>query len=100
MAIVDTGATAILLSTRLAEQIGFDLSEGSRRDATTVGGVVPMSHVTLEEVAVGQLRIRDVAAVCYDIPGRPVAALLGMSFLQHFRATLSVKEGYLELQDP
>jgi len=100
LAIVDTGATPVLPGTRLARQIGYEPSAAPSRDSTTVGGPVSMPSISIHEVALGSVSVRDLDGVCYDIPGSPVAALLGLSFLQHFRVTLSPKEGFLELVDP
>lgn len=78
--LVDTGANTIALSRRHAERIGIDYRSGEQGMATTASGVTPMYLVTLEEVSVGEITLRDVRAgvLLGDYPDIP---LLGMSFL-------------------
>lgn len=78
--LVDTGANTIAMNRALAERIGIPYLEGRQGLATTASGVTPMYQVTLREVSIGEIALRDVEAGV--LLGRhPDVPLLGMSFL-------------------
>ncbi len=86
--IVDTGATNVVLPRSMASELGFgdaDLSEGS---AETAGGRVKARAGWLASVSVGQAKVQDVAVTFIDDAQIGDKALLGMSFLNHFRLTI------------
>ncbi len=77
---VDTGASDVALSTADAERIGIDLS--SLRYTipyNTANGVIHAAAITLKEVKVGGITLRDVDASVSR--GGLDRSLLGMSFL-------------------
>lgn len=78
--LVDTGATVVALSPADAERLGFDDStlEYSGR-VRTANGVAPVAPLTLDDISIGPLTVRDVPAVVIRRP--MTTALLGMSFL-------------------
>ncbi len=83
-ALVDTGATALVLSREDAARAGLD--PGSlvySRPALSANGVVYGAPVTLGEVALGPFTDRNVRAMVSggDMP----ATLLGMDYLNRFR---------------
>jgi aspartyl protease family protein len=78
---VDTGATAVALSSDLADTVGIDyLKEGRRERVVTASGVTTAYYVTLAEVSVGNIRKNNVRAAVLEgqLPRWP---LLGMTFL-------------------
>lgn len=79
--LVDTGASSVILSPDDAGRIGLRLQD---RDYTaryqTANGAVLFAPVTLREVSLGHLSIRDVAAAVSNAPTG--TSLLGMSFLR------------------
>jgi len=78
--LVDTGASQVVLSPADARRLGFDLgSLDFRHLSETANGPVTGAPVTLREVAVGSVRLADVAA---SVNGAVMSeSLLGMSFL-------------------
>ncbi|MFQ6130690.1 MAG: aspartyl protease family protein [Armatimonadota bacterium] len=100
LAVVDTGSTEVLLPPGLVESIGYDLSDAPLARFVTAGGMRGMRRVVIDQIAVGEACVQGVEAVCHEIPGATWAALLGLSFLEHFRMTLSPREGLLELEEP
>lgn len=78
--VVDTGASSVVLSAEDAERAGLRLSP---RDYTalhrTAGGIVKAAPVTLREVSIGALGLRDVEASVN--PALTGVSLLGMTFL-------------------
>jgi aspartyl protease family protein len=80
---VDTGATAVVLSRAQAEQIGIDYESGTPSQSVAVNGVVAGWRVSLDSVRVGNTTERDVVAVVVETNSLPVA-LLGMTYLNRF----------------
>lgn len=77
---VDTGATLVVLSPADAARIGMDpatLSYGFR--TRTANGTAMTARLTLGEIAVGRIRVRDVAAA--TVRDGLDESLLGLSFL-------------------
>jgi aspartyl protease family protein len=79
--LVDTGATLIALNSAQARRLGIDYRvTGNAASVTTASGVEPAWSVTLDRVKVGELELRNVAAVVLE-GAQPETALLGMSYL-------------------
>ena len=83
-ALVDTGATAFVLSRRDAERAGIDTDRlVYSRPALSANGVVYSAPVTLDRVALGAFEDRDVPAMVSG--GETDFTLLGMRYLDRFR---------------
>ncbi len=94
--LVDTGASLIALGSEAAETLGFNLHalQFDHR-ARTANGIVSIALVTLDEVTIGELTLRDVEAAVHRYPiGTP---LLGMSFLRRLES-FGVRDGKLILR--
>ncbi|MEJ8569744.1 retropepsin-like aspartic protease family protein [Elongatibacter sediminis] len=78
--LVDTGATDVAVSERLARSIGLEF--GPRIGIMTAAGPVGGWVTRLDRVQFGVFTLRDVRATI--TPGLGEQALLGMSFLKHF----------------
>lgn len=78
--LVDTGATDVAVSERLARAIGLEF--GPRIGIMTAAGPVSGWMTRLDSVRLGAFELRDVRATI--APGLGEQALLGMSFLKHF----------------
>jgi aspartyl protease family protein len=84
--LVDTGASAVALPYEVAQRLGFKLSDADfSLSASTANGSTKVAAITLDEVRVGDITIRNVGALV----GKPGAlgetALLGMTFLSKLR---------------
>ena len=77
--LVDTGATDVAVSARLARKLG--LETGPEIRVRTASGTARGHLTRLEQVAVGPLLLDDVRATI--MPELGGEALLGMSFLRH-----------------
>jgi aspartyl protease family protein len=78
--LVDTGATAVAMSSSEARRLGIDYSRGQVTQVATASGNAFAYRITLDRVRVGEIEQRNVPAVV--ITGdAPRVALLGMSFL-------------------
>ena len=80
MFLVDTGATDVAVSEKLARKMGLDF--GPRIQVMTAAGPAGAWVTRLERVQLGSLELSDVRATI--TPGLSDQALLGMSFLKHF----------------
>ena len=79
--LVDTGATTVAMNAVQAKRLGIDFRYvGRPGQVATASGVVQAYAIRLQTVKVGEIAIRDVAAVVIDGP-YPQDVLLGMSFL-------------------
>ncbi len=77
---VDTGATAISLSSEEAKRTGINYLAGTKVLTQTANGVVPVYRVRIDSVAVHGVTLTNVDAIVIEGDRLPVA-LLGMSFL-------------------
>jgi aspartyl protease family protein len=94
----DTGATYVALSYETAQAIGLtpqNLRFTGR--STTANGVARVASVTIDQIRVGDITVKDVQAVVAE-PGRMTQNLLGMSFIRQLSgfelkdSTLIMKE--------
>jgi clan AA aspartic protease (TIGR02281 family) len=105
-AIIDTGASGVLLNAATAHRIGIAPTEDSR--SVTIGGVgqnkVEARRAVLPTLDVGDLEFKNVHAVIADIGisalDRPVDMLLGLNFLAKVHAWISYSSQTLVIQFP
>jgi aspartyl protease family protein len=92
----DTGASAVVLTAADARRAGINLA-GLEYDApvTTANGAALAAEVRLDQVAVGPILMRNVAALVAR-PGALEESLLGMSFLGRLKG-YAVERGRLVL---
>ena len=80
---VDTGATTVALTMKTARSLGLNLAPADyTARIATANGIVAAAPVTLHEVRVGAIAVRDVAAVVVEGDALGIN-LLGMTFLRH-----------------
>ncbi len=96
--LVDTGATTVAMNDATARGLGIDYRAGEKGLVETASGITEAYAVTLREVAVGSIRVPNVAAVVIR-GAQPSRTLLGMSFLsrtqiEHAHDTLVLKRKY------
>jgi len=77
---VDTGATAIAMSSTRARQLGINYVNGQRGYTETANGKAAAYRISLDTVKVGDITLYNVEAVVLEGDGLKIA-LLGMSFL-------------------
>ena len=95
-AMVDTGATSVALNAASARRLGIYLSPRDYRlPVSTANGVIAAAPVTLSEVRLGAISVRNVQAVV--LPGEVLQVnLLGMTFLSRL-SRFEVARGQLLL---
>jgi hypothetical protein len=97
--LLDSGASAVRMSSDIAELIGADLSQAPE-DRVVVGGALVkgrMAEVALE-LSDGRERHSWVAPVWFCDPWLPAFGLLGLTgFFDHFEVTIAAYEEWVEL---
>ena len=83
--LVDTGATMVAISESTARKIGIFLKPSDfKYKVNTANGVAKMASVTIREISIGNIRVKNVrAGVAKE--GALTTTLLGMSFLNKLR---------------
>jgi aspartyl protease family protein len=80
---VDTGASAVVISQADADRLGLDYKNGRRGIAETANGRAPYNLVVLNAVRIGDVEVANVEAAV--IPAQMTHVLLGNSFLTRFQ---------------
>lgn len=80
---VDTGATAVVLSESDARRINLDYTKGRKVSVGTANGSVVGHQVQLDSVRVGDAQVHGVAAIV--LPQPMAYVLLGNTFLTRFQ---------------
>jgi aspartyl protease family protein len=92
---VDTGASAVVMNSIVAKQIGVDMSRAQAIRVATAQGVTLGHQVSLKKVSVGDIDVRNVSAIVLE-GEHPVDVLLGNSFLS--QVDMSIDNGVMVLQ--
>lgn len=97
---VDTGASNVLLSKRLALKLGLNIRGAKRIQAKVAGGrIVPGRLIFLKEIRVGGARVENIPAIVLEQEsGEAYDGLLGMSFLKQFIFQIDTQKSQLILQ--
>lgn len=83
--LVDTGATSVAMSEREARRLGIPYRvHGEKTGVRTASGLARAYAITLDQVQVGELSLRQVEAVVVE-GNSPEQVLLGMSFLSRVK---------------
>ena len=96
---LDTGASTTIISTKVAKEIGYELSQitalASFGDASQTH-LVP--KVVLKSLSLADARVENIEALCYTIPEEyGIDGVIGLNFLRHFNIGLDFKQGVLTL---
>lgn len=84
--LVDTGATIVAMNSQTARELGVDISEGRPMRASTAGGDRQSWQVTLDNIEIGGIKVRNVPAAVLE-GNHPENILLGMTFLRNVEMT-------------
>lgn len=86
--VIDTGASTVVLPASMIAQLGLRPSDLTAGTAETAGGKVPAQQGVLARVRVGHAEAKNVPVTFIADAQLGQTALLGMSFLEHFRLTI------------
>ena len=95
---VDTGASLVTISDKLAKRLGYRTnSKSAQIPFTTAGGMVWMPMLALDSVQVRQAKVEMVETSVNDQLG-DIDGLLGMSFLGDFRVEMDTARSQMILR--
>lgn len=95
--IVDTGASAVSISRKMATQLGINVDSIETVQVSTAGGPRTMWTTTLAEVRVGNSVARNVRCIIGEDRDIGDEGLLGQSFLSRFKTTVDAEHGVITL---
>ena len=84
--LIDTGATTVALSAKLAQELGIVYADGPVMRGKTANGIVQGRGVKLDTMSVGSITMKDVPAAVLE---SDVDLLIGMSFLRRLQVSTS-----------
>ena len=96
---LDTGASNTSIPTRIASDLGYDLSNPKQVVLlTTSSNIVPAKLITVRKLtAIGE-SVENIDVVCHDLPfGSTIDGVLGLNFLSHFDLNISFSTETIEL---
>ncbi len=99
---MDTGASYLVISPRLATQLGMSLQPTTPRvDIMTANGVINVPLVNVDVVKLGDIETPNVTAAVHKLEGKTVDeidGLLGMSFLKRFSMSIDTPRRRMTLE--
>lgn len=99
--LLDTGASALQISGKMARQLKVDFSSARTVPVTLAGGVlVKGKMVTLKSVQIGGVELTNVQAIVLEKDNMDLRdGLLGMSVLEHFVFKIDTQNAELILEE-
>lgn len=98
--VLDTGASFVVLSKRMVQELGLRLNPKHVISTTTASKVEQVPLTSILKVTTLAQTARNVPCLVKDLPSESgVDGLLGLSFLRHFTLTLDFVHGKLSLLD-
>jgi clan AA aspartic protease (TIGR02281 family) len=96
---IDTGASYTVITPRLAAKLGVETGPDTPKIALiTANGMIQAPVVTLGNVTIGQVRVRNVQAVVQDLgQDMMLSGLLGLNFFKG--KTLTIRQDRLILEE-
>lgn len=96
---LDTGASTTLIPTKIALDLGYDLSNPKEEaEIITGSGIELMKRITVQRLtAIGET-VENIDVLCHDLPADAIIdGVLGLNFLVHFDVNISFSRGTIEL---
>lgn len=95
--VLDTGASTTMIPTKVAADLGYDISNPNQQ-IITASGIVLAKRITVRKLtAIGEM-VENIDVVCHDLPeGSIIEGLLCLNFLRHFDVNISFSTGTIEL---
>ena len=99
--VLDTGATNVQISARLAQKAGINFAQSEIVNCTLAdGSVVTARTVTLKKLQVGSVTVGEINALVFEKDYSDSSdGLLGMSFLNHFIFEVDTRRDVLILKN-
>jgi predicted aspartyl protease len=96
---LDTGASDTSIPTKVATDLGYDLSNPKQVVLLTTGsGTALAKIITVSKLtAIGET-VENIGVLCHDLPqASTIDGVLGLNFLSHFNLNISFSTGTIEL---
>ncbi len=96
---LDTGASDTSIPTKVATDLGYDLSNPKQVVLLTTGsGTALAKIITVSKLtAIGET-VENIDVLCHDLPeASTIDGVLGLNFLSHFDLNISFSTGTIEL---
>lgn len=98
-AALDTGATYCVMSEHVISRLGYDLKEPLAVERMIGVTTFEMPLYSIKRLEAMGLGYDNCLIGAFDLPdSAPVDALLGLSFMRHFRFTLDMPGGFFALR--
>ncbi len=99
--VVDTGASLVVISNRVADNLGLQINEDLAMSVILADGrSVDANPAVLKSIKVGDVEVKDVQAAVLEYQESVAEdGLLGMSFLENFIVKIDPKRGKLILEE-
>jgi clan AA aspartic protease (TIGR02281 family) len=94
---LDTGASTVQISSKVAKLLDLNLSKGEITTCELAdGSLISATLITLDEIKIGRVKVKDVETVVIDDESKlPANGLLGMSFLKEFNFSIDTEQNLL-----
>jgi predicted aspartyl protease len=104
-AVLDTGCTDCCVPLQDARNLGYNAffepftRTGEGQLAVSSTDIWESDEIVLEEVAVGDLVVKNVKSMTHELPRLAgIEGIIGNSFLCHFKTCVNFEEGYLTIE--
>ena len=97
-AIIDTGSTYCVVSFDDAVGMGYEPWRAITVPVGTAGGAIEAPLINIEFVTVLGYRVENVETIVKDLTDVGVDAVVGWSFLRHFKFSFDSEDGIFEIE--
>lgn len=99
--IMDTGSPGLMISPRLASQLGLLNAQDRNLLVMTkgIGGSVPATLAVVDTVRIGDAHAEFLPAIITDIPSKNFEGLIGMDFLANYRISIDNNNNVLHFDE-
>ncbi len=95
----DTGASFTVITPKVAEEIGFILSELKTTTLFTASKSENVYQLTLSSLSILDEKVNNLEVRCMPLPKElKIDGLLGLNFLRHFNMGLNFEQGALTFE--
>lgn len=98
-ALIDTGATYCVISLDDAIGMGYEPWKDIAVSVATASGTITVPLIRVRFTRVLGFEIEDVETLVKDLEGVGVNAIVGWSFLRHFKFGFDLQQGVFEIED-
>ena len=98
---LDTGASSTVISEKIAQEIGYDLSRVSKQTTFSDASQTHLvSEVTLKSLSLATARVENIKVLCYTMrEEHGIDGVIGLNFIRQFKIVMDFETGILTL-DP